>query len=152
MRLEPVYLVAPKPKPPMMTRRRALLLAGSMLATGLGVGCAGGYWLGTPSHDAQQPPPPEDTTLRELRRLATDAPVAELLTNWSTFLGMLNDTYPHDAVLWRGAERLGEAIVADENLVDRRRMAAWLVQVITTAESDAARALDRLVPPLQRIR
>lgn len=47
----------------MTTRRRALLLTGSMLVMGLGVGYAGGYWLGMQGRAPAQLPQAADETL-----------------------------------------------------------------------------------------
>jgi hypothetical protein len=42
MRLDPIYLVAPKPNPPSMPTRRAFLVAGATFTLGAAVGGACG--------------------------------------------------------------------------------------------------------------
>src|SRR5262245_48568230 len=106
MRLEPVFLVAPKPKPPSIPTRRAFLFIGISFAAGSTIGTACGYTLGRasvsgdPGAGGELPPSSGDADLDELRRLAIAAPIEELVERRNLFIMMRNRTYPDDRYLW----------------------------------------------------
>lgn len=165
MRLDPVYLVAPEPKPPRIPTRRAFLFVGAAFAAGTALGGACGYAAGSVAdarpaggepdgHEADPalPPPSGDTELDELRRLATVAPIEELIARWQPFLGLLGDTYPDDATLWRGAQRIGEHVLSTPSLDRRRTIALWLAQVIAQGPREHTATLEDLALQLQRVR
>ena len=157
MRIEPVYLVAPRPKPPSMPTRRAFLLAGSTFVCGLGIGGACGYAAGTarsgddPVADDEPLQPSGDALLDELRRLAIQAPIAELIAKRLDFLNHLHATYRTDAIAWRGVERLGDAVLRGEPIPNRRIFARWLAQLLENAEPAIAPFADRLIAPLRKV-
>ena len=105
-------------------------------------------FLATPE---AQDAPPADATLEWLRSLASEStPIAELIANANTYLLHLDQHYPDDAVLWTGVERLAHAVVADEQLQQRRRLAQLLLAV---ASSHATSTLDAaLLAELGKVR
>lgn len=173
MRLDPIFLVAPKPKPPSMPTRRAFLLAGGMFSVGLGLGGACGYAAGVSSagggdagpvdgvggggggegKDAPVLPPSSgDAELDNLRRLALVAPIEELVGEWLYFADVFATDYRKDPFLVRGIERLVEHVLANEGVKDRKLMAAALKQTIEKGEAHLRTSLQSLIEPLRQIR
>ncbi|HEB52202.1 MAG TPA: hypothetical protein ENI87_02985 [bacterium] len=149
MRLEPVYLVAPKPKPPSVPTRRAFLLAGGTLFVGLGLGGACGYAAG--SGVLSELEPTGNAELDELRRLAVRAPIEELMDQAMLFLDLLRNNYPEDPFLWQGAKRIGEELLDNPAAANRRAKALWLRQLIDRV-GHCPDGLRALAPELARIR
>lgn len=160
MRLEPVFLVAPKPKPPSITQRRAFLLAGATFFVGLASGGACGYSLGASGSSVPSSPvgeqsgtlgaeqrlaegtvltPTGDTDLDELRRLAVTAPIEELVSRGPLFMHVREAQYPQDRVLWQGVGRMASAFIDREEL--RSRQLVLLVQQ-TIEHSNPPRELN----------
>ncbi|HEB54480.1 MAG TPA: hypothetical protein ENI87_14610 [bacterium] len=164
MRLEPAYLVAPKPKPPSIPTRRALLIAGGAMLTGLAIGGAGGYAVssarrvrerdedGRNASTAEPLARAEDLALDQLRHLATDASIGELMRQSILILTLLRDTYPDDAILWHGAERIGAELCANAGIDNRRVLARWLAQIAERSDAAAAVPVRGLVAELRSIR
>jgi hypothetical protein len=140
MRLEPVYLVSPRPKPPAMPTRRAFLLAGTTFAVGSVLGGACGYSLaasatkdtGTEDGDLA---PSGDVELDELRRLAVKAPIEELVQRRMNFLNSISGDYRDDPILWKGIGRLCDQVLASPKAPDRTLNARLLAQVIERADA-----------------
>ncbi len=136
MRLEPVYLVAPKPKPPSMPTRRALLGMGVALLAGGGIGSAFGYALGRRQRDAAADLPGEidtpsgDPEVDELRRLAVQAPIEELMAQAGPFLVMLGQRQAMDVVAWRGVDRIAEQLLGRPDLPQRGMLVRFTKQLI----------------------
>ena len=143
MRLDPVYLVAPLPKPPTMPTRRAFLLAGGTLAVGATLGGACGYSIGARSSEAAgaagEMTSSGDVELDELRRLAVKAPIEELVAQRMYFANTLVDRYREDVVLWSGIGRLSDALVSDQQFRDRRVFARFLTQLIEIGPKSATK-------------
>jgi hypothetical protein len=124
MRLEPVYLVSPRPIPPAMSSRRAFLLAGATFVAGSALGGACGYSLAASAGKEAGGGDADlatsgDAELDELRRLAVKAPIEELVQRGVLFLNMRDTVYPKDEVLWRGVARLAQEIIARPDPIDR---------------------------------
>ncbi len=164
MKLEPVYLVAPKRVPSMPTRR-AFLIAGGTFVLGGGLGGACGYAMGAgvpvdanaKASDGGAPgdgelKPSGDVELDELRRLAVKAPIEELLERRQVFVELVRRSYRKDPVLWRGMHRLATALVRDSSIPQRRVFARVMAQVIEQADQGVASALVPLVPDLRGIK
>lgn len=141
MRIDPVYLVAPKPSPTPPPTRRAFLAIGTTFGIGSLVGGACGYSVGT-HRDASDPPtaaitpppsvadpeavpPTNDATLLALRRMAVEAPIADLVANWNPWFMEFSFDYTKDPVLWRGMDRLAQ----------------WAIDNLATADLDLLTAL-----------
>jgi len=158
MRLEPVYLVAPKQKPPSIPTRRAFLLAGGTFAVGLGLGSACGYAMGSgrgDAADASASPelvPSGDADLDELRRLAVKAPIEELVAKRFDFLSHLYKTYTEDEIAWQGVGRLAEAALSNTGFPDRRMFSHWLAQVIEGSKSTVRQLNDKHVEQLRQVK
>ena len=162
MRLEPVYLVAPKPKPPSMPHRRAFLIAGGTFLAGIGLGGACGYAVGASHSEApggdEEPDlqellqPSGDSDLDELRRLAVKAPIEELMAKRMDFLQHLYLTYPRDKVAWSGVARIAQATIDGYEIDNRRMFAVWLAQVIEKSHLDVQPPLLPLSPQLRRLK
>lgn len=93
---------------------------------------------------------PPDADLAELRRLAVDAPLGELLQHRLLFMFRLGNEYHMDPVLWSGVERLCDAVLAGEPIADRRLFARLLAQTIEKAQAPGAAALRSRVPELRK--
>lgn len=160
MRLEPVFLVAPAPKPPSMPTRRAFLLAGSTFTLGLGLGGACGYSLGARTvAEAAEPAPAEvplessgDAQLDEMRRLAVKAPVEELFSRRLEFLDVFATYYRDDQVLWRGVARLVSHVLDNERLPGRAAAARQIAQVIERGDPPFRAKYGEYIDPLRRCR
>ena len=149
MRLDPVYVVAPRPASQSMSTRRAFLFASGTFAFGATLGGACGYAVGAsaapPVEPAAEPPttqpstepaldeplkPSGDVELDELRRLAVKAPIDELIKNRVAFLTLLGRRYPSDEVLWRGVQRLADEVLKRSDYPSRRIAAMSIAQVV----------------------
>jgi hypothetical protein len=153
MKLEPVFLVAPKPKPPSMPTRRAFLLAGATFTLGAVTGGACGYSIGAAAAvppAAEEIPPSGDVELDELRRLAVKAPIEELVERRLTFTNSVFKDYPTDELLWRGVGRLCDAVLAGHAMADRRLFARFLAQMIQQGDQRVTKPLLGRVDQLRR--
>jgi hypothetical protein len=121
MKIDPVYLLAPVPKPSTIPTRRAFLLtAGGLLVGAIGGGACG-YSMGLaaqPVANASTEPKlaapvveeelktSGDAELDYWRKVALKAPLDELFEKAPMFLHVRVTDYPKDEVLWRGFERI----------------------------------------------
>ena len=120
MRLEPVQLVAPEPSPSPMASRRAFLIAGGTFFAGLGLGGRLASGAGSVAEEPHALPLPEDDQLlAELRELATDRSMEELIESRLTLLHFVRSRYRDDALLMRGVERLARACITLPEFPDR---------------------------------
>lgn len=170
MRLDPVYLVGPKPAAPSMPTRRAFVFAGSTFAVGLSLGGACGYAMGAGAAPVGTAPPQEpapaapaapdeielkpsgDADLDELRRLAVKAPIDELMEQRMMFVNATFMDYPTDAILWRGVERIAVHLIGGGLITDRRQFGRALASVIEKADPAIVGDLRRHAPALRRLR
>lgn len=175
MRLEPVYLVAPRPTPQTMTSRRAFLLAGCTFATGVSLGGACGYAAGVGRGDgggatgdtvdavgdgtpakavdgAVTWEPSGDAILEELRRLAVKAPIEELVARRLDFCQLLYSQYPNDEIAWRGIGRLAEEVLRNDAFENRRTFSRWIATFLEKGTVDAVTPYRPLISELRRIR
>ena len=159
MKLDPVFLVAPVPSHATMPSRRAFLIAGCTFTLGTAIGGACGYSLGARSTTSasdgtsgEDLKPTGDADLDELRRLAVKAPIEELLQHRMTFVGCLVAEYPDDAFLWRGADRLCEAVVDGVRIEQRQVFALVLKETIEGSKSQHAAPLQKWVPELRLVK
>jgi hypothetical protein len=142
-----------------MPMRRAFVIAGCTFAAGLAVGGACSYSAGVAAGaDAASPEPAAaefprsgDAELEALRALAVQAPIDELLAQWQLFLTMIADSYPEDEVLWRGFDRISDAVTT-RAVPDARRIASFAAQVIERCGSAQARLRQSRVEPLRKVR
>jgi len=159
MRLDPVFVVAPKPVPPTVPTRRAFLVAGATFVFGAAVGGACGYSAGVASVAPAKSADPADAELEpsgdleldELRRLAVKAPIEELIEKRLVFLNCLSKDYPRDRILWIGVRRLGERVLTDSKVSGRRLFSHFLAQVIEQGEPTLTVSLMPLATDLRRI-
>ena len=156
MRVDPVFVLSPLPKPPSMPTRRAFLLASGALAVGAAVGGACGYSSGFAAGSASagsgaspggggvapagEPELPKsgDVELDELRRLAVKAPLDELFARAPLLLSSRVSTYPDDVILWRGVDRLSKEIIDNPS----RRVVPGVIGIIITQIEGTARPAD----------
>ncbi|MBK8100684.1 MAG: hypothetical protein IPK26_26650 [Planctomycetes bacterium] len=146
MKLEPVYLVAPRPT------RRAFLLAGGAFAGGVVVGGAGGFAIGVNSvavPTGAASGPTGNPELDELRRLAVSATVEELAGRRAWFVGLRNRGYPDDPILIGGLGRLADRVIADAAFPQRGLCARTLLQSFGLGAAKTDGALQRRIPALQ---
>ena len=142
MRLDPIYVVAPKPKPPSMPTRRAVLGMGIAFVTGGAIGGACGYAAGAAQAKAvdasasEELKPTGNAELDEVRRLAVKAPIEELMGKAMQFLMTVNQDFPTDRIAWRGVDRIAAYVVANEACPKRSDLAHWVLQTIDSAPPD----------------
>ncbi len=89
-----------------------------------------------------------DAELDDLHQLA-GGPMDELIRHRLVFLVSLCEHYRSDVVLWRGVERLCNAVMEGESIPDRRLFARFLAQVIERADQPFASALQSRIPSLR---
>jgi len=156
MRIDPVYLVAPKPEKKKVPTRRAFLIAGGTFLAGLGLGGACGYAVGASgvqrAEEDEPLAPTGNAELDELRRLAVKAPVEELMGKATVFLDFLRGTYRSDPILWSGADRIANEVINNSGLPNRRVLATWLAQLIEAEASQHGHDRRDLASRLRRIR
>lgn len=161
MRLDAVFVVAPKPQPPSMPTRRAFLIAGSTFATGALLGGACGYSIGaamnSSSSTASPAAEPElvpsgDVELDYYRELAVKAPISDLVNERLNFLNALTKVYPKDEILWRGVARLCDEVAARENFPDRSMFSRWIAQVIEGGDLQLTKTLRDRVASLKKLK
>jgi hypothetical protein len=163
MRIDPVYLVAPKPPEPSMPTRRAFVFMGAAFAVGSAFGGACGYSVGARAANAAasgEPQAPADEPLKstgnaeldELRRLAVKAPIEELLMRSVDLFAGMSTTYREDAVLWQGIERLCEHVIKTTSFDRRRITARSLEQMIERANSKERSKYEHWLPKLRQVR
>jgi hypothetical protein len=157
MKLEPVFLVAPKVSAGSVSTRRAFLFAGAAFVGGAVLGTACGYSLGAATGSApapNEPPEPAKTgnnELDELRRLAVSAPIDELVDKHVPFMRLRDRNYQTDSVLWKGVGRLAEEALQNPLLRERRQISALVAASIEQGDPPAALNLKQLLPQLKRL-
>jgi hypothetical protein len=168
MRLDLACLVAPKPQVPSIPTRRAFLFAGSTLVFGVSFGGACGYAIGVNSasssagaKDAELDlaaglAPTGDADLDELRVWALKAPIEELESHILIVIEQLDSTYPSDAYLWYGIERLVDRLLKGEHAAWPPLSKEFLIQTIETIDvavmpKNALRLRAR-IPEMKRVR
>jgi hypothetical protein len=164
MRLDTaVFLVAPKPKPPSMPTRRAFLLAGGTFAIGSVLGAACGYSAGVERAkaaptDAAAPgveedlKPSGDVELDELRRLAVKAPIEELMARANLLVACVRAEYKHDAILWRGVERVADALIAGASVPGAPVFPRFVAQVIEVGDPSLTKNLRPKIQALRQLK
>lgn len=157
MKLEPVYLLAPKPKPPSIPSRRAFLIAGGTFLAGVGLGGACGYAVGVGGSGEVDNgegalKPTGDPLLDELRRLAVKAPIDELMEKHMPFLDHLTSKYAADSTLWGGVERICQEVISNPRIASRRSVAGWLATVISRGDPALTGDLRNHVVELKRLK
>lgn len=158
MRLDPVLLAAPNAPPALIPTRRAFVLGGAMFATGLSLGGACGYAIGSRRADEPGEQKEEeqassgDADLDELRRLAVKAPIEELVKHRATFLMYISRTYRRDSILWRGVDRLVDEVLNNDRFPERAMAAQTLAQVIDLSDPGVAESLRKRITQLRKIR
>jgi hypothetical protein len=163
MKLEPVFLLAPKLPAGSVPTRRAFLCAGAAFFGGAVLGTACGYSLGAasptnsgPNDPAQlgapiEPPKTGNAELDDLRRLAVVAPIEELVARSRYFLMARDITYRDDDVLWRGVARLANEALTNQALSRRAEIAGFTAGSIDKGNPPPALRLKDLLPELKRI-
>jgi hypothetical protein len=137
----------------LVTTRRAFVIAGATFALGAAAGGSYGYSLALAESlpmRAAELLPSGDGELDELRRLAVEAPVAELVQHRLDFTHGLFRDHPHDPVLWRGIGRLCDAVLGDEPVPDRSAFARTLAHVIERGDPAMTSSLVERVQALRR--
>ncbi len=139
---------------PVMSGRRAFLLASATFVAGAAIGGGGGFaWgLGHPGVSAPAVAEPVSEELAELRWLAVEAPIEDLMEKRLAFLACVAADYRRDATLWRGVERLGREVLGGAQVPDRRSFRLWLAEVIEKGDPDMAAHLVPLATQLRGIR
>jgi len=163
MRLDAVYVLAPKPKPPSMPTRRAFLMAGVAFIAGTSLGGACGYAMGSQQAGGVVAGPEEkpkdeplvssgNAELDELRRLAVKAPIEELMEDAENFLDALHGSYPTDSILWQGVGRIANHMVAGYRAPNARVVAMLTAQTIERGHPSVAAPLLGLAKQLRAIK
>ncbi|MCB9876977.1 MAG: hypothetical protein H6835_05170 [Planctomycetes bacterium] len=90
--------------------------------------------------------------LDELRRLATKAPIEELIEKRDDFVRHLYKTYTQDKIAWTGIARLAEATISGAAISNRRIFARWLAQVISGADPSVRTGCERYIESLRLVK
>lgn len=150
MRLDPVYLAAPKTTWTRGTSRRAFLLAGGTFFAGVSLGGASSVDANAGS-DVAETRAASEPVLRRLQRLSQDGSLAELVDARFELLHFVASDYADDPALWHGIARLGEACLKLPTFPDRIVAAQWIGRRLDAAP--AATATHRaLAARLHRLR
>lgn len=145
MRLDAVYVLAPKPKPPSMPTRRAMLITGACSLAAAATGFTAG-WLarGAPVHPESTPEaqPAEDTLqrIRWAEALAAESSGRELLEHLPAFGSVLHEAAAlglDSTILWNGVRRAANALLTDER-ADSRAVHARAILSLLDLRSDGA--------------
>ncbi len=143
MKLEPVYVLAPRPAAPAMPTRRAFLFAGAAFLGGAAAGSAGGWWFGTrsvPEGTGAEAAPSADENIIWLHGLCHDASPIDELVRRRVSLYFAVARSGSDPILWHGFERLCRE-VQDNPLLDKRRQIAD--ELSQTLSEDLVRTYPR---------
>jgi hypothetical protein len=164
MKIDPIYLLAPEPKPPSMPTRRAFLLAGGTLVIGAVAGGACGYSMGLAAqpNGGQEPKPANaaakveeelktsgDAELDYWRQVAVKAPLDELFAKGVMFLSVRVSDYPKDPVLWQGVERMIAEVIGNESRVVDEGLVGFLASQVISSARPAEPSLREFVPVLR---
>jgi hypothetical protein len=160
MRFDSAVFLAPHPRASTTTTRRAFLLAGGSFILGASVGGACGYSAGVRTANIGAGAAREldlaaglaatgDADLDELRQLAIQAPLAELVERQVLFLDQVRSTYHADTFLWYGVARLVEGAVSASLTPATQRSRQRLIQLLdgmdpAVAPANGLRLRDRL--------
>jgi len=142
VRLDPIFVLAPRPKPPSMSTRRAFVGMGIAFVTGGVIGSACGYAAGragqakpVDASTTEELQPTGNADLDEVRRLAVKAPIEELMRVAETFLATVSLQYARDEVAWQGVVRIAAYVVEHPEAANRARIAKVTLQVAERAPS-----------------
>jgi hypothetical protein len=148
VKLEPVYLVAPR-KQTEVTRRAALLVVAAWVGSA-GVGVATGAWVW---RGRSHPPEPDagDSRLMWLLGLASDStPIEELVSEYLVFIAYLDRHYRSVESLWRGVERLIVFVTETAPDPSIAPMARDLIQLVESGGWPNRLHLGHYLPVLRR--
>lgn len=155
MKLDPVYLVAPRP---VITTRRALLYATATGIAGCGLGVVTGWiWRGLvqeePASAARSGPPTTDPRLLHAFQLASPATSIDiLLANDAFLVAMIAESQKVGAdttPLWDAIDRIARHVADSPSLPDRARRARMLLGLATRPHPPEGQ-LDQLLPKLRQ--
>lgn len=136
MRLEPVFLVAPRPQPPSMPTRRAILLASGTFLGGAVLAFAAQSLTGHRSRT--DPPAADDATAVWLRRVCHDGtPIEQLIACRGALLYHIRAGTADDRLL-HGLKRLAVFAIDSPKTPQRQQIARELVEYRDHTETDAS--------------
>lgn len=144
----------PSVPPSTVPTRRVFVLAGVTFLVGTTSGGWWGYAVGAAAATAREDGdlvPSGNAELDELRRLAVEAPIEELLEQRLVFISCLLHEYPKDRILWRGAKRIGEALIEGRQIPERRLFSRFLAQMIEGHPLEFTEPLLALAPQLRKL-
>ncbi|HEX6944176.1 MAG TPA: hypothetical protein VF128_14710 [Gemmatimonadaceae bacterium] len=156
MRLDAVYVLAPKTKASSMPTRRAFVLAGITLclggACGYALGASNEAVAGAILHSAGDGwESSNDSDLDELRWLAVNAPLDELMSQSRVFIYQVRTTYPSDKWLWHGVKRITDALLDGHQIQGRQLLACVVAQLIEKGDTTFSSSLMPRTAALRRI-
>ncbi|MFO1078047.1 MAG: hypothetical protein U1E73_10045 [Planctomycetota bacterium] len=158
MKLDPVFLVAPKVAPRAMPTRRAFLLAGCTFAAGSVVGGACGYSMGVAKAPVAEPAeagsggnaPTKlestgDARLDYWRDIAVNAPLDTLFGKSIDFLSVQMVEYKTDPVLWTGVDRITREVLDNPSRkVDYRVIGVAIQNIQFLKPPEGMKLADRI--------
>lgn len=150
MKLQPVFLAAQRSAPVPLTSRRAFLLAGCWFTGGVLVGGACGFTLGSAAAQGDLAPT-GDSDLDELRRLAVQAPLEQLMEHHLVFLDAKSRDYSSDPVLWKGVIRIADAVLVDETIENRRAVVGFLLQTLENGNPPSDIGAESRIQQLRKL-
>jgi hypothetical protein len=154
----PAHTHLPLPLPCHGAQRRTFLIRFAAM-TGLSLAGCSSTNLGRQPGSVPDPRPlvascrtlgSGDAELDELRQVAA-APIGELIEHRLIFLVRISEDYRGDVALWRGVERLCDAVLGGEPIPDRRLFARFLAQVIERADQPFASDLRPRITELRSL-
>jgi hypothetical protein len=153
MRFDPVYLVAPEPEPPTVSRRCFLAVALGAATAGIGIGAfIGSRWTRNPrsSETSGGRPTAPNPNLGWALELSTRSPGA-IADSRGPFLAVLWE-HSDEAELWSGFNKLALELLENPDFASgfRTELAVELAQTIETVA--APRATRGLLPRLRALR
>lgn len=154
MKIDPVYLLAPEPKPPAVPTRRAFLLAGVAGFAGIGAGYVLSAATSTATTETPSTAQGADEATERIRwaeDLASHG-VDEILDNLPAFLGVVHEANAlrsDRVVLWSGVRKAAEAIVNRGAMPLRASKAKAILAISALRPEDST--LRELRPFLLRI-
>lgn len=149
MRLDAVYVLAPKPKPPSMPTRRAMLITGACSLAAAATGFSAGWIARGTTVDARSgadEQPTEDALqrIRWAEALAAESTGRELLDHLPAFGSVLHEAATlglDSSLLWEGVRRAAAALLADERSDSRAVRARAILSLLDLRSDDALEAL-----------
>jgi hypothetical protein len=149
MQLRPVFLLAPEPE--RRPTRRHLLFGIGAFATGAAAGIGLHTLAGGARPVTAGPVSPEDRRNLDWARALASGPADALFDSAGGYLVEVGH-FPDDAVLWRGAHRLAQYVIAHAGHERAPRIAGIVVALLRRFPASGGVDFADLLPEFERVR